>query len=109
MHTVKHKCVETLLKGLKDDYVDLITAGVICLYCFNFHRVRDFEYTPECIIFDLLNIPLYHGWLVDPQSQETVTALGCLGYNQIVEKIILNKCSSEIDLVTEGKQLYICV
>jgi Protein of unknown function (DUF544). len=81
----------------------------VSLYCFNFHRVRDFEYTPECIIFDLLNIPLYHGWLVDPQSQETVTALGILGYNQIVEKIILNKCSSEIDLVTEGKQHYMFV
>jgi len=89
--------------------VDQITAGVISLYFFNFHRVQDFEYTPECIIFDLLNIPLYHGWLVDPQSQETVTALGSLGYNQIVEKIVNNKCSSDIDLVTEGKQHYICV
>jgi len=67
-----------------------------------FTGVQDFEYTPECIIFDLLNIPLYHGWLVDPQSQETVTALGCLGYNQIVEKIVNNKCSSDIDLVTEA-------
>jgi hypothetical protein len=74
-----------------------------------FYRVQDFEYTPECIIFDLLSIPLYHGWLVDPQCHETVTALGSLGYNQIVEKIILNKCSSEIDLVTEGEQNYIFV
>ncbi|NWH83774.1 MINY1 hydrolase, partial [Aegithalos caudatus] len=32
-----------------------------------FTGVSDFEYTPECIVFDLLNIPLYHGWLVDPQ------------------------------------------
>ena len=32
-----------------------------------FTGVTDFEYTPECIVFDLLNIPLYHGWLVDPQ------------------------------------------
>ena len=32
-----------------------------------FTGVQDFEYTPECIIFDLLNISLYHGWLVDPQ------------------------------------------
>jgi hypothetical protein len=30
--------------------------------------VSKFEYTPECIIFDLLNIPLYHGWLFDPQQ-----------------------------------------
>ncbi|NXF72059.1 MINY1 hydrolase, partial [Sclerurus mexicanus] len=33
-----------------------------------FTGVSDFEYTPECIVFDLLNIPLYHGWLVDPQG-----------------------------------------
>ncbi|XP_069693288.1 ubiquitin carboxyl-terminal hydrolase MINDY-2-like isoform X2 [Periplaneta americana] len=67
-----------------------------------FTGVQHFEYTPECIIFDLLNIPLYHGWLVDPQCHETVSALGTLGYNQIVEKIILNKCSSNTDLVTEA-------
>jgi hypothetical protein len=73
-------------------------------FVFYFYRVKDFEYTPECIIFDLLNIPLYHGWLVDPQCHETVVALGPLGYNQIVEKIILNKCSNKIDLVTEGEK-----
>ena len=32
-----------------------------------FTGVRVFEYTPECLVFDLLDIPLYHGWLVDPQ------------------------------------------
>ena len=32
-----------------------------------FTGVSDFEYTPECSVFDLLGIPLYHGWLVDPQ------------------------------------------
>jgi hypothetical protein len=35
-----------------------------------FTGVRVFEYTPECIVFDLLDIPLYHGWLVDPQVSE---------------------------------------
>ena len=32
-----------------------------------FSSVSDFEYTKECIVFDLFNIALYHGWLVDPQ------------------------------------------
>lgn len=41
-----------------------------------FTGVRDFEYTPECIIFDLLRIPLFHGWLVDPQTPEVVAAVG---------------------------------
>lgn len=37
-----------------------------------FTGVSDFEYTPECIVFDLLDIPLYHGWLVDPQVSDIV-------------------------------------
>ncbi|XP_069807372.1 ubiquitin carboxyl-terminal hydrolase MINDY-1 isoform X2 [Dendropsophus ebraccatus] len=67
-----------------------------------FTGVSDFEYTPECIVFDLLNIPLYHGWLVDPQSSEAVQAVGKLSYNQLVEKIITCKHSSDPNLVTEG-------
>ncbi|XP_069074616.1 ubiquitin carboxyl-terminal hydrolase MINDY-1 isoform X2 [Pleurodeles waltl] len=67
-----------------------------------FTGVSDFEYTPECIVFDLLNIPLYHGWLVDPQGSEVVLAVGKLSYNQLVEKIITCKHSSDPNLVTEG-------
>ncbi|XP_012870830.1 PREDICTED: protein FAM63A [Dipodomys ordii] len=67
-----------------------------------FTGVSDFEYTPECSIFDLLGIPLYHGWLVDPQSPESVGAVGKLSYNQLVEKIITCKHSSDPNLVTEG-------
>ncbi|KAG8509238.1 Ubiquitin carboxyl-terminal hydrolase MINDY-1 [Galemys pyrenaicus] len=67
-----------------------------------FTGVSDFEYTPECSIFDLLGIPLYHGWLVDPQSPEAVGAVGKLSYNQLVEKIITCKHSSDANLVTEG-------
>ncbi|XP_074931362.1 ubiquitin carboxyl-terminal hydrolase MINDY-1 isoform X1 [Phalacrocorax aristotelis] len=67
-----------------------------------FTGVSDFEYTPECIIFDLLNVPLYHGWLVDPQSPEVVQAVGKLSYNQLVEKIITCKQASDSSLVSEG-------
>ncbi|XP_066063008.1 ubiquitin carboxyl-terminal hydrolase MINDY-1 [Chamaea fasciata] len=67
-----------------------------------FTGVSDFEYTPECIVFDLLNIPLYHGWLVDPQSPEQVQAVGRLSYNQLVEKIITCKQASDSSLVSEG-------
>ncbi|NXI79012.1 MINY1 hydrolase, partial [Rhipidura dahli] len=67
-----------------------------------FTGVSDFEYTPECIVFDLLNIPLYHGWLVDPQSPEQVQAVGKLSYNQLVEKIITCKQASDSNLVSEG-------
>lgn len=40
----------------------LITENVL-LAC----SITDFELTPELAIFASLKIPLYHGWLVDPQ------------------------------------------
>ncbi|TWW65907.1 ubiquitin carboxyl-terminal hydrolase MINDY-1 [Takifugu flavidus] len=67
-----------------------------------FTGVSDFEYTPECIVFDLLDIPLYHGWLLDPQSPEMVAAVGKLSYNQLVEKIIDYKHSADSSRVSEG-------
>ncbi|XP_039978071.1 ubiquitin carboxyl-terminal hydrolase MINDY-1 [Xiphias gladius] len=67
-----------------------------------FTGVTDFEYTPECIVFDLLDIALYHGWLVDPQSPEMVAAVGKLSYNQLVEKIIDYKHSADSSRVSEG-------
>ncbi|XP_042907927.1 ubiquitin carboxyl-terminal hydrolase MINDY-1 isoform X4 [Parasteatoda tepidariorum] len=67
-----------------------------------FTGISDFEYTSECIIFDLLRIPLYHGWLIDPQSEEIVRAVGKCSYNQLVEKIINLKFSSDPDQITEA-------
>lgn len=32
----------------------------------NYKSIKNFEYTPELIIFDLLGIDLVHGWIVDP-------------------------------------------
>ncbi|XP_062921818.1 ubiquitin carboxyl-terminal hydrolase MINDY-2 isoform X4 [Mobula hypostoma] len=67
-----------------------------------FTGVRIFEYTPECIVFDLLDIALYHGWLVDPQNADLVKAVGMCSYNQLVEKIIFCKQSENSELVSEG-------
>uniref|UniRef100_UPI00398F41B4 ubiquitin carboxyl-terminal hydrolase MINDY-2-like n=1 Tax=Pristiophorus japonicus TaxID=55135 RepID=UPI00398F41B4 len=67
-----------------------------------FTGVRVFEYTPECIVFDLLDIALYHGWLVDPQNAEVAKAVGMCSYNQLVEKIIFCKQSENSELVSEG-------
>lgn len=64
-------------------------------------RIADFEYTPECIVFDLLHIPLYHGWLVEQNSTEA-KIIGNCSYNQLVDKIISNKTSSQSELVAEG-------
>ncbi|XP_076147667.1 ubiquitin carboxyl-terminal hydrolase MINDY-2 isoform X2 [Alosa pseudoharengus] len=67
-----------------------------------FTGVRVFEYTPECIVFDLLDIPLYHGWLVDPQMEEIERAVGNCSYNQLVEKIISCKQADSSELAGEG-------
>lgn len=32
-----------------------------------FHDCRGFEFTEEVAVFDLLDMSLVHGWLVDPQ------------------------------------------
>lgn len=66
-------------------------------------RVKHFEFTPECIVFDLLSIGLYHGWLIDPQNTEIASAVSGLSYNQLVEKIIASKQDgAESQLVSEG-------
>lgn len=53
-----------------------------------FSGVRHFEFTQELIVFDLLNIHLYHGWLADPQNHSEFRVVQNLSYNQLVEKII---------------------
>ena len=68
-----------------------------------FFSVNDFEYTPECIVFDLLGIKLFHGWLVDPQELSEVAAVGNCSYNQLVEKVIVQKNSEKEEQVTEGE------
>ena len=57
--------------------------------------MKEFEYTPECIVFDLLSIGLYHGWLVDPQLEDLVLAIGTMSYNQVVESIISGSSSDD--------------
>ncbi|GMJ10951.1 hypothetical protein like AT4G11860 [Hibiscus trionum] len=53
-----------------------------------FRRTDDFEFTSECAIFDLLDIPLYHGWIVDPQDYETACAIGSKSYNAVMEELV---------------------
>ena len=48
------------------------------------------EYTPELLIFDLLGVHLYHGWLVSPDDHELRHAVQSFSYNQLVEFIITN-------------------
>ncbi|KAL3498752.1 hypothetical protein ACH5RR_041484 [Cinchona calisaya] len=53
-----------------------------------FRRIADFEFTPECAIFDLLDIPLYHGWIVDAQDHDTANAIGSKSYNTLMGELV---------------------
>uniref|UniRef100_A0A0R0KQB7 MINDY deubiquitinase domain-containing protein n=1 Tax=Glycine max TaxID=3847 RepID=A0A0R0KQB7_SOYBN len=53
-----------------------------------FRRIADFEFTRECAIFDLLDIPLYHGWMVDPQDYYTANAIGSKSYNALMGELV---------------------
>ncbi|KAG5073418.1 hypothetical protein JHK86_008629 [Glycine max] len=51
-------------------------------------QIADFEFTRECAIFDLLDIPLYHGWMVDPQDYYTANAIGSKSYNALMGELV---------------------
>ncbi|KAF5815789.1 putative MINDY deubiquitinase [Helianthus annuus] len=53
-----------------------------------FTRIDDFEFTRECAIFDLLDIPLYHGWIVDSQDSDTSSAIGSKSYNTLMGELV---------------------
>ncbi|KAL3331250.1 hypothetical protein AABB24_034857 [Solanum stoloniferum] len=53
-----------------------------------FRRIDDFEFTRECAIFDLLDIPLYHGWIVDPQDHDTENAIGSKSYDTLMGELV---------------------
>ncbi|KAJ0104694.1 hypothetical protein Patl1_18651 [Pistacia atlantica] len=71
-----------------------------------FRRIDDFEFTRECAIFDLLDIPLYHGWIVDPQDYDTAIAIGSKSYNSLMGELVAletmggeSKSNSEEDCI----------
>ncbi|XP_019189125.1 PREDICTED: ubiquitin carboxyl-terminal hydrolase MINDY-1-like [Ipomoea nil] len=53
-----------------------------------FERIGDFEFTRECAIFNMLDIPLYHGWIVDPKDHDTAKAIGSKTYNTLMGELV---------------------
>ncbi|CAL8463733.1 g3267 [Coccomyxa elongata] len=53
-----------------------------------YHDIKGFEFTDVVAIFDLLDIQLVHGWLVDPQDKETVACIGNKSYNALIEHLV---------------------
>lgn len=52
-----------------------------------FDDVHGFEFTDEVAIFDLLDVSLVHGWLVDPQ-EEVAASIGQRTYNELVSELV---------------------
>lgn len=80
--------VENQRQNIADaiDLLPRLTTGIDVNL--KFRRIDDFEFTPECAIFDLLDIPLYHGWIVDPQDRETDEAIGSKSYNTLMGELV---------------------
>ena len=67
-----------------------------------FTDVRAFEFTGETAIFDLLRLPLVHGWLVDPTDRVTAAAVGGMSYNALVERLVSGEAPPEQALALQA-------
>jgi len=67
-----------------------------------FKDVRQFEYTSELNVFDIFGINLYHGWIVDKHDVALYSLINDLSYNQLVEKIINLRSSTNSDDTTKA-------
>ncbi|XP_051137706.1 uncharacterized protein LOC127255950 isoform X2 [Andrographis paniculata] len=88
--------VENQQQNIADaiDLLPRLTTGIDVNI--KFRRIDDFEFTRECAIFDLLDIPLYHGWIVDPQDHETAEAIGSKSYNTLMGELVSLETHMEI-------------
>uniref|UniRef100_A0AAV1UHP6 MINDY deubiquitinase domain-containing protein n=1 Tax=Peronospora matthiolae TaxID=2874970 RepID=A0AAV1UHP6_9STRA len=53
-----------------------------------FHKITDFEYTVACAVFDMLDMELVHGWLLDDQDDLTMKVVGNKSYNELIERLV---------------------
>ncbi|KAI7754680.1 hypothetical protein M8C21_005437 [Ambrosia artemisiifolia] len=76
--------IENQQQNISDaiDLLPRLTTGIDVNL--KFTRIDDFEFTRECAIFDLLDIPLYHGWI----DSETAKAIGLKSYNTLMGELV---------------------
>ena len=58
-----------------------------------------FEFTDCLGLFDLLDVQLVHGWLVDPEDHQTAQVLGQRTYNELVETLV---CAKSVETQADG-------
>ncbi|KAI8098506.1 uncharacterized protein BX664DRAFT_318881 [Halteromyces radiatus] len=65
-----------------------------------FSSIYDFEATAELALFDLFDVNLVHGWIPDPQDEETYRVVHeCKSYNGLVECVVRG---NEVNLETSS-------
>eukprot|EP00095_Tigriopus_kingsejongensis_P002162 maker-scaffold248_size238799-snap-gene-1.35 protein:Tk02162 transcript:maker-scaffold248_size238799-snap-gene-1.35-mRNA-1 annotation:"protein fam63b" len=86
-----------------NDAIALLPSIVKGLFVnIRFGGVTQFEFTDSLVIFDLLNVPLYHAWVVDPQNRPLAEAVGNLGYNELTAKIVTDMSSEDDEKVSSA-------
>lgn len=63
---------------------------------FNFKEFDNFEKTEQCKLFELFDIRLVHGWLVDPEDAQTKNAIGDNTYNDLMNKLVALDPASQV-------------
>jgi len=68
--------------------------------------VTGYEYTKQLNAFDLLNVELVHGWLIDPEQEKALyDIVGNRTYNESIELVIQGQeAKQEVDLVNKNMQ-----
>lgn len=61
------------------------------------------EHSEDMLIFDLLSMPIYHGWVVDPHDAEFARVLADRSYNALVEFIINARDHGQEQAADENK------
>jgi hypothetical protein len=64
-----------------------------------FSSVDKFEFDARISVFDMLDVTLLHGWVVDAKDTELFPVLGPLSYNQAVDRLVrsdeIAECQAE--------------
>ncbi|TMW65055.1 hypothetical protein Poli38472_009222 [Pythium oligandrum] len=68
-----------------------------------FHSITDFEYTVACAVFDMLDIALVHGWLLDIQDTKTVDVVQNKSYNELIERVVDYRAVMMTETPQEGE------
>ncbi|GLD99510.1 hypothetical protein PINS_up008236 [Pythium insidiosum] len=72
-----------------DDVLQLLPSLLVGLDVnVRFHSITDFEYNVGSAVFDMLDMSLVHGWLLDQQDEATLRVVGNKSYNELIERVV---------------------